>query len=124
MSGSITLWLDWKLFGNGYGMASPICDDTFFWLKDSITDKQRLYTHSIGFGSQLSCCEWRTPRIGEERVLMNQRFVVVLTQRRGPRVIVEWSLVGEVDLARLTILKNHIHEWRHGRPAHAQDKKI
>lgn len=62
------LWLDHKIFGNGYGLSSPICDNRFFWLDGE------MYTFMGGHGAQLHSIQWKHPRAGEERKLFGYKF--------------------------------------------------
>lgn len=62
------LWLDHKIFGDGHGLASPHCDNRFYWLSGE------LYTFMSGFGAQLHSFQWRHPQAGEERRLFGYRF--------------------------------------------------
>ncbi|ARQ95389.1 hypothetical protein [Bradyrhizobium phage BDU-MI-1] len=62
------LWLDHKIFGNGYGMATPYWDGVFYWLSGA------LYTWIGGLGAQLTSFQWRHPLPGEERKLGGETF--------------------------------------------------
>jgi hypothetical protein len=100
------LWLDHKIFGNGYGLSSPYFDDRFYWLAGE------LYTFMHGFGAQLHSMQWRHPRAGERRHLFGYDFVPLHSSRSflwlwrdggislpTPicRVVVAWS---RIDLPR------------------------
>ena len=61
-------WLDHRIFGNGYGLATPYFDGRFYWLS------RRLYTFSPGFGAQLQSIQWRHPKPGEERTIGKRKF--------------------------------------------------
>lgn len=90
----MTFWLDWKLFGNGHGMASPYFDDTFYWLHDGGAGKRGAwYRSGGGLGAQLFSVQWTMPKPGERRKLSGYDFVVFRANRKGPRVEVAWSLV-------------------------------
>lgn len=84
-------WLDFRIFGNGYGLAQPHYDGPFYWLSG------RFYHWIGGLGAQLESFEWRAPLPGAEREIAGRTFRVLNTSRRGPRVIVSW---GMVDLPR------------------------
>jgi len=105
-------WLDWKLFGNGWGMASPFCDDVFYWLRG------HWYQWIGGFGAQLQSIEWLTPKPGTTRTLLGQEFRVFSANRRGPRVRVSWALAqsSEVTAERLRELHSRLKDWGHGKP--------
>jgi hypothetical protein len=62
------LFLDFLIFGNGHGLASPYFDDRFYWLSG------RLYTWIGGFGAQLSSRQWRHPLPGETRKIRGLTF--------------------------------------------------
>lgn len=62
------MWLDHKIFGNGFGLASPYSDSRFYWLSGE------LYTWSGWFGAQLQSFKWRHPRAGERRILFGYEF--------------------------------------------------
>lgn len=85
------LWLDHKIFGNGFGMKTPHCDGVFYCLGGE------LYTFSAGFGAQLFSRQWFHPLAGERRKLAGREFVVFRSTRRWLRVEVAWALV---DLPR------------------------
>jgi hypothetical protein len=80
-----TLWLDHKIFGNGYGMATPYFDGKFYWLSGE------LYTFMAGFGAQLHSYQWRHPKPGESRRLCGRDFRPFHSTRRGVRVEVAWA---------------------------------
>lgn len=88
--------LDHWLFGSGWGMKSPYCDDRYYWLVDT-SQKERsgrngqLYTFSAGFGAQLTSYQWTHPKPGERRRLCNYDFVAFNSHRCGPRVSVSWA---------------------------------
>jgi hypothetical protein len=91
------MWLDFKIFGNGWGLKSPLFDDTFYWLVDT-ADKERherngrFYKWSGGFGAQLSSFEWRVPAPGTRRRLFDRDFRVFQAHRRGLRVDCSWAI--------------------------------
>ena len=102
-------WLDWKLFGNGRGMASPFCDDVFYWLGG------RFYRWVGGFGAQLQSIEWRTPKPGTRRYLIGEEFVVFSAARRWIRVEVSWALVKRPkEYAEVIALQKRLQAWGHG----------
>ena len=78
-------WLDFRLFGNGHGMAPPYWDGTFYWLSGD------MYRWSWGFGAQLHSFGWRIPAPGTERRLFGHTFRVFSATRRGPRVMIAWG---------------------------------
>ncbi len=51
--------IDHSVFGNGYGLKSPRCDDIYYWLSNEI------YTFSHGLGAQLHSSQWTHPRPGK-----------------------------------------------------------
>lgn len=63
------LWLDHKIFGNGYGLGSPYFDNKFYWLSGE------LYTFMQGHGAQLHSYQWRHPLAGERRHLFGYDFI-------------------------------------------------
>lgn len=81
------LFLDHKLFGNGYGLKSPYFDSAFYWLNGE------LYTFAYGFGAQLQSIQWTHPVPGERRTLAGREFVVFSSRREWLRVVVYWSMV-------------------------------
>lgn len=97
------LWLDHKIFGNGYGLKSPYFDAKFYWLSGE------LYHWSGGFGAQLASIQWRHPKAGERRKLLGREFRALHSERRFMwlgrivplpicRVEVAWSLSGVDEL--------------------------
>lgn len=70
------VWLDHKIFGNGYGMASPYFDGKFYWLSG------QFYTFMHGFGAQLHSYQWRHPKAGEERKLSGRCYRPFHSHRR------------------------------------------
>lgn len=116
----MTFWLDWKLFGNGYGMASPYFDDVFYYLVDTYRQERgsqrgRFYRTFGGLGAQLQSYEWRMPRPGTRRRLFGREFIIFIARRRGPRVECSWALVGGVkDFDEVRELKSELQEWGHG----------
>lgn len=112
-------WLDWKLFGDGRGLASPYFDDAFYWLKDMSDGdrkkaKGRFYTFSAGLGAQLQSIEWLAPKAGTRRILFGQEFVVFSVSRNGPRVRVAWRAVGVNSVEDVRQLHEKLRVWRHG----------
>lgn len=90
------LWLDHKIFGNGWGLKSPYFDNKFYWLVDTKRGRDKesgtLYTFSHGHGAQLHSFQWLHPNAGEERVLAGYRFRPLHSHRRWLRVDVAWSV--------------------------------
>lgn len=102
-------WLDWKLFGNGHGMASPYHDDVFFWL-----DK-RFYRWIGGLGAQLSSIEWWIPKPGTRRMLFGEDFTVCTAERKWIRVWVTWTRTRPVrDYSEVRTLVEKLKSWGHG----------
>lgn len=85
------LWLDHLIFGNGYGLASPHCNQRFYWLND------QLYTFSPGLGAQFQSFQWRHPKPGERRQLAGHEVVAFNSSRMWCRVRVSWALTGLPD---------------------------
>lgn len=114
------IWLDWKLFGNGHGMASPFWDDTFYWLVDTLRcdrghGKGRFYRTFGGLGAQLSSVEWFTPRPGTRRRLFGREFVIFNTRRNWLRVYCCWALADGVrDFTEVRNLERELQTWGHG----------
>jgi len=80
------LWLDFLLFGNGYGMQSPYHDDKFYWLvdtnqKDRKGKNGRLYRFCGGLGAQLQSYEWFAPPAGTRRTLCGVEYKINYTIR-------------------------------------------
>jgi hypothetical protein len=82
------LWLDFLIFGNGYGLAAPYHDQRFFWLSGD------LYTWIGGHGAQLRSRQWFHPRPGERRRLIGRDFEPFTSSRRWLRVEISWRMVG------------------------------
>ncbi len=97
------VWLDFKIFGSGRGMAMPHFDGRLYWLAGEF------YTFSAGLGAQLTSYQWQHPRAGEERTLCGRKFRVLHSSRRWGRVQVAWGMVG---LNRLSLDDAH-KEIRH-----------
>lgn len=100
-------WLDFKLFGNGFGLKSPYFDDVFYWLDG------RFYNWIGGFGAQLQSIEWRLPKPGTRRTLAGREFVVFHgTRGRWPlKWKISWAMTGlgkstDEDLARIREFKD------------------
>lgn len=105
----MVFWLDWKLFGNGHGMASPHCDDVFYWLSG------RFYQWVGGFGAQLKSYEWRIPEPGTRRRLIGSEFVVFQARRKWLRVEASWTRVPGVGTAEeVRELEQKLKAWGHG----------
>lgn len=79
------LWLDHKIFGDGFGLRSPHCDSRFLWLDGE------LYTFMAGLGAQLHSIQWTHPRPQEERRLGGLRFRPFHSRRSWGRVMVAWA---------------------------------
>jgi hypothetical protein len=110
---ALGLWLDWRLFGNGRGLASPYCDDVFYWLDG------RFYKWIGGLGAQLQSYEWRIPKPGTRRRLVGREFVVFQASRNMLRVSVSWQIVGlsrDLNAANAEIRQLHsdLKNWNHG----------
>ena len=91
------VWLDHKIFGNGYGLGSPFFDGKFYWLVDTWQrergdERGELYTFSPGFGAQLHSFQWFHPKPGETRVLGGKRYTPFNSHRRWLRVGGSWSV--------------------------------
>lgn len=91
------LALDHLLFGNGWGLASPLNDATYHWLVDTSAGNRdgrngRLYSFTGGLGAQLRSIEWFAPPAGTRRILAGREFKVFQTSRRGLRVDVAWAM--------------------------------
>lgn len=114
-------WLDWKLFGNGHGLASPYWDDVFYWLVDTNGGRDRRgrggrFYHWIGgFGAQLASIEWRTPKPGTTRRLLGHDFLVFSASRKWLRVEVSWTLSKRpLSIEDIRSLKQELLAWGHG----------
>jgi len=112
--------LDWWLFGNGHGTASPFFDDVFYWLHDCNYARDRKGYHSRwyryigGFGAQLDSFEWRRPPAGTRRRLFGYDFVIFSTSRRWLRVRCSWSAVGVDSIDDIRRLRDKLQRWGHG----------
>lgn len=88
--------LDWWIFGNGWGMKSPYCDDTFYWLVDTSCGRRKgrgaFYRGSFGYGAQLQSIQWTHPKPGEQRILCGRRFRPFRSTRKWGRVEVSWAM--------------------------------
>lgn len=98
-------WLDFKIFGSGFGMAVPYFDGRFYWLVDTYERDRKgrngeFYTYSPGLGAQLTSFQWKHPKAGERRRLANREFIVFRSHRSWGRVRVSWALTG---LSRLSL---------------------
>lgn len=91
------LWLDHRIFGNGYGLATPYFDGIFYWLSG------RLYTWSGGFGAQLTSFQWRHPNAGEERTLAGYRFRPLHSRRRFLWLFRRSAFPIPVPIARVSV---------------------
>lgn len=91
MSGAFWIWLDFLLFGNGFGTGAPFWDTTFYWKGG------RFYTFMHGHGAQLHSFEWTVPYPGTRRTIGGKKFEAFSAHRKGPRVHVSWAWV---DLPR------------------------
>ncbi len=90
--------LDFWLFGNGYGLGAPHCDQAFYWLSG------RFYTWLGGHGAQLQSFQWRHPLPGEVRDICGVKFRPFHSARTGPRVCVSWATSLPRDL-------NDANDW-------------
>lgn len=109
------VWLDQKIFGNGFGLDSPYYDDRYLWLGGK---RGTLYTFSPGFGAQLYSFQWTHPKPGEQRELGGYRFRVFSTSRRWGRVHVAWSYVflpDDIDAANAALRKMKLELGEHHR---------
>lgn len=104
------IWLDFKIFGNGRGMAMPHFDGRLYWLvdtyqKDRVARNGAFYTFHYGFGAQLSSCQWTHPNAGEIRKLIGREFRPLSSIRRRGRIRVSWSmsLPKDIDKAHAEI---------------------
>lgn len=87
----MTLWLAFKIFGNGHGLAVPCFPEAFYWYKD------RFYTWIGGFGAQLYSFEWFAPPAGTRREIFGKEFVVFGVHRRWLLVSVSWAVNERLD---------------------------
>lgn len=85
------VWLDHKIFGNGFGLGAPFWDQRYFWLTQD-HKRGELYTFMGGLGAQLHSIQWRHPKPGERRRLSGHEFKVFQSSRRWLRVQVAWAL--------------------------------
>lgn len=85
------LWLDHRIFGNGFGLGAPFWDQRYFWLTQNHL-RGELYTYMGGLGAQLHSIQWTHPKAGERRHLSGYEFKVVHSTRRWCRVMVAWGL--------------------------------
>jgi hypothetical protein len=110
----MSLWLDFKIFGDGNGLKSPYFDDTFHWMVDTSRGraggKGTLYNWIGGHGAQFRSREWRMPRPGTRRRLRGRDYVVFGAERRWlVRVEVWWALARlPSDLEEANILLRQI----------------
>lgn len=84
-------FLDFLIFGNGCGMGAPYFNQTFYWLKDSLTERGTFYTWCGWFGSQLQSFQWTHPNAGERRFLSGYEFRPFSSRRTLGRVQVAWK---------------------------------
>lgn len=106
------VWLDHKIFGNGFGIAAPYFDYRYYWLVDTEGRERSgkngtLYTYSAGFGAQLTSFQWTHPKPGERRRLIGREFRAFSSERCWGRVRVSWSmkLPADIDAANATLRK-------------------
>jgi len=102
-----------RFFGNGYGMAAPFFNQTFYWLVDTFGQTRaakngRFYTFMGGLGAQLHSFEWKVPKPGTRRRLAGMEFEVfnVSRGRWGIMWSVAWALVDfprDIDKANAKI---------------------
>lgn len=86
------LGLDHLIFGNGFGLASPLGDARYYWLGGE--RHGTLYTFGPGFGAQLRNFQWTHPKPGERRMLGGRWYTVFQSRRRWFRVEVTWAVEG------------------------------
>ncbi len=120
----MSLTLDFKIFGNGYGLKSPYFDDVFYWLVDTAHAERdgrngALYNWIGGFGAQLRSRQWTIPKPGERRRLAGHDFVAFQASRSWLRVDVAWALVRMPDdldgkHAAIRQLKTDLTSFRSG----------
>jgi hypothetical protein len=89
------LSLDFKIFGNGYGLGAPYHAQTFYWLPYfQEVGGERLgdfYTFVGGFGAQLTSRQWFHPTPGERRLIKGRWYSPFQSHRRWLRVEVSWA---------------------------------
>jgi hypothetical protein len=102
------VWLDHKIFGNGYGLKSPHFDSNFYWLSGEF------YFWIGGLGAQLQSYQWCHPKAGEERELIGRKFRPFHSHRRWGRVEVAWAthLPDNIDAANAELrrMKQELNE--------------
>lgn len=83
------MWINFKLFGNGFGLKSPFFDDKFYWLSGNF------YNWIGGYGAQLSSIEWLCPKAGTRRNLIGREFVIFNATRGrfGIKWRISWAMV-------------------------------
>jgi hypothetical protein len=103
------LWLDFLIFGNGFGIGAPAFPQTFTWYEG------RFYSWIGGFGAQLQSFEWRCPPAGTRRRIAGRDYRVFNASRRWLRCRVAWELcrfphdINEAN-ALLPVLKRELQE--------------
>ena len=111
------MWLDFKIFGSGYGLGQPFFDGPFYWLVDTSgkarSGKNGRFYHWIGgFGAQLSSFEWITPKPGTRRRLAGRDFIVFQARRQGLRVECSWACLYVKTIEQIRELKSAVCESR------------
>lgn len=103
------LWLDHLIFGDGYGLRSPSCDDVYYWVGG------KLIVWSGGYGSQLNTFQWFKPNVEDRIKVCGYEMRPFLSQRgRFPlRWRVSWCFVSHPDKssehnAQITDLRNKL----------------
>jgi hypothetical protein len=95
----VIVWLDHRIFGNGWGLKSPYFDAPYYFLSG------RFYTWIGGYGAQLQSIQWTHPKPGEERTLLERKFKPFQSNRRWCRVMVSWAtpLPDNIDAANIEL---------------------
>lgn len=97
--------IDFRIFGNGYGLGAPFWAQTFYWLPYTYESGNKrygdFYTFMHGFGAQLHSFQWTHPKPGECRIIKGRKFRPFSSTRRWLRVEVAWStnLPNDIDAA-------------------------
>lgn len=81
-------WLDFKLFGNGYGMGCPVVAAHFHWLPYHHRKGGAFFLVKPYYGAQLYSFHWWVPK--EDIIVKGEKFSVLNHVRVGPRVMVAW----------------------------------
>jgi hypothetical protein len=91
------VWLDHRIFGNGYGLKSPYFDDKFYWLSGE------LYTWGGWFGAQLQSFQWRHPKAGERRTMLGREFRALHSTREWLWVARNYIFGFPLPIARVRV---------------------